>query len=217
MKEPYLFDLLAGTKPCVRQVPHDAAVQAVRANPAAALAALQQEVAACSRCRLRKGATQTVFGEGNPQAKLMFVGEGPGADEDRLGRPFVGAAGKLLDKILAAAGFAREEVYIANVVKCRPPKNRLPVRDEVNACLPYLLRQLALIRPQIIVCLGALATQALIDDKARISVVRGRWFEKYNAKIMATYHPAALLRDATKKRPVWEDMKQVRDLYRTLQ
>ncbi|NLN07702.1 MAG: uracil-DNA glycosylase [Firmicutes bacterium] len=181
------------------------------------MAALQQEVAACSRCRLRESATQTVFGEGNPQAKLMFVGEGPGAEEDRLGRPFVGAAGRLLDKILAAAGFAREEVYIANVVKCRPPKNRLPARDEVNACLPYLLRQLALIRPQIIVCLGALATQSLLDDKARISVVRGRWFDKYNAKIMATYHPAALLRDATKKRPVWEDMKQVRDLYRKLQ
>ncbi len=212
-----MFDLLTEAKRCARQAPQQTTAQAAADKPGEALAALQQEVAACSRCRLRESATQTVFGEGNPQAKLMFVGEGPGAEEDRLGRPFVGAAGRLLDKILAAAGFAREEVYIANVVKCRPPKNRLPARDEVNACLPYLLRQLALIRPQIIVCLGALATQSLLDDKARISVVRGRWFDKYNAKIMATYHPAALLRDATKKRPVWEDMKQVRDLYRKLQ
>ena len=215
MKEPYLFDLLAGTKPCVRQVPHDAAVQAVRANPAAALAALQQEVAACSRCRLRKGATQTVFGEGNPQAKLMFVGEGPGADEDRLGRPFVGAAGKLLDKILAAAGFAREEVYIANVVKCRPPGNRNPLQEEIEVCFPLLEKQIELIDPQIIVTLGAVSAKVLLGSwNLYITRERGKWHQFGNRMLMPTFHPAALLRDPAKKRPVWEDIKQVMALYK---
>lgn len=180
------------------------------------LAALIAEASSCSRCRLRGFATQVVFADGDPSADLMLVGEGPGAEEDRQGLPFVGAAGQLLNRILEAAGISRTEVYIANVVKCRPPGNRLPQRDEVEACLPYLKRQIELVRPKIIVCLGSLATQSLLDPKARVSAVRGRWHELAGIRFMATYHPAALLRDPAKKRPVWEDIKQVRDLYRQI-
>lgn len=178
------------------------------------LESLCREAKACRRCGLRTQAAQVVFGEGNPDADLMFVGEGPGADEDSQGLPFVGAAGQLLNRILAAAEISREEVYIANVVKCRPPNNRVPNHDEVAACLPYLRRQIALIRPRILVCLGSLATQALIDPKARISQVRGQWFERDGIKMMPTFHPAALLRDPSRKRPVWEDIQKVRDAYR---
>lgn len=172
---------------------------------------LREESLACSRCPLRAGCAHVVFGEGNPHAKLMFVGEGPGHQEDIQGKPFVGAAGRLLDKILASVGFRRDEVYIANVVKCRPPENRLPTAEEAAACLPHLLEQIRAIGPKIIVCLGALATQTLIDKDARITRVRGKWFKKNGILYMPTFHPAALLRDETKKRPVWEDMKKVRE------
>lgn len=174
-----------------------------------------RDALACKRCGLRAGAGQVVFGEGNQAADLMFVGEGPGADEDEQGRPFVGAAGQLLNKILAAAGITREEVYIANIVKCRPPGNRLPSEEEANACLPHLQRQIKLIRPRIIVCLGALAARILVDPNRKISELRGTWFESDGMRIMPTYHPAALLRDPAKKRPVWEDIKKVRDAYRS--
>lgn len=169
----------------------------------------------CQRCRLRSGCRGVVFGEGNPSARIMFVGEGPGQTEDELGRPFVGLAGQLLDRILQAAGFVREEVYIANVVKCRPPGNRLPQPDEVAACRPYLEEQIRLIKPAAIVCLGALATQTLLDPRARITKVRGQWFEKGGIWFLPTFHPAALLRDESKKRPVWEDFKRLRDWYRS--
>lgn len=152
-----------------------------------------------------------MFGEGNPHARLMFVGEGPGQQEDIQGRPFVGAAGQLLDRILASVGISRDEVYIANVVKCRPPGNRLPTAEEAASCLPHLLEQIRAIKPKIIVCLGALATQTLIDKNARITRVRGTWFKKDGILYMPTFHPAALLRDETKKRPVWDDMKKVRE------
>jgi len=216
MKERYLFDLLAPVKkrPKVTAPKRQKVIQ-----PSESLdkfTALKQEALTCQRCRLRQGATQVVFGVGNPQAVLMMVGEGPGADEDRQGIPFVGRAGQLLDKILAAAEIRREDIYITNVVKCRPPQNRMPQEDEVAACVPFLKRQIELIKPKIIVCLGALATQTIIAPEARVSVVRGRWFERFNARVMATFHPAALLRDVSKKRPVWEDMKKIRDIYRTL-
>ena len=174
------------------------------------LAAVVRE---CRRCDLRDGCRGVVFGEGNPEATLMLVGEGPGAVEDEMGRPFVGPAGKLLDKILAAAGFAREEVYIANIVKCRPPGNRLPTPQEAARCLPNLRAQIRIIQPRIIVCLGALATQNLVDKSARITASRGMWTERDGIKIMPTFHPAALLRDETKKKPVWEDFKNVRAEY----
>lgn len=168
----------------------------------------------CRRCRLRESCSQVVFGEGPPDARLMLIGEGPGQDEDIQGRPFVGKAGQLLDKILEAAGIQRSQVYIGNVVKCRPPGNRLPNPDEVKECRKYLERQIKLIRPSIIVCLGSMASQTVIDPNAKITRIRGRWLIRQGIKIMPTYHPAALLRNPSYKRPVWEDFKQIRDEYR---
>ncbi len=174
---------------------------------------LSAKLQSCTACRLYAGRKTVVFGEGDPRAKLMFVGEGPGATEDEMGRPFVGAAGKLLDKIIEAGGWKREEVYIANVVKCRPPANRVPAADEMEVCLPNLLRQIELIQPKLLVCLGATASQGLIDPAAKITKIRGDWVEKYGIRIMPTYHPAALLRDPSRKRDVWEDIKKVRAAY----
>ncbi|MCL6558487.1 MAG: uracil-DNA glycosylase, partial [Firmicutes bacterium] len=166
---------------------------------------LKSSIADCQKCGLAANRTNVVFGTGNPFALLMFIGEGPGADEDRLGQPFVGAAGQLLDRILAACGITREEVYIANIVKCRPPNNRVPLKEEAEACLTFLRKQIELIRPKIIVPLGSTALQNLVSPEARITKVRGQWLGPlYGAKVMTTYHPAALLRDPGKKREVWE-------------
>lgn len=170
----------------------------------------------CGNCGLRSGCRGVVFGKGSPSARLLFIGEGPGAEEDRLGLPFVGAAGKLLDKIIAAGGFKMSDVYIANIVKCRPPGNRVPSREEADSCRLWLNRQIELINPSIIVLLGSVALQNIIDSSARITRDRGRWVVRDGIHIMPTYHPAALLRDETKKRPVWEDIKQVRDLYQRI-
>lgn len=178
--------------------------------------ALQREALKCSRCRLRSSCQQVVFGDGKPDAKLMLIGEGPGKDEDAAGIPFVGRAGQLLDKILQAAEINRKDVYIGNVVKCRPPGNRLPNPDEVKECRNYLEAQIRIIKPKMIVCLGALASQTVIDPKARIGQVRGKWFARNEIKIMATYHPAALLRNESYKRPVWEDFKQIRDVLKEI-
>lgn len=178
---------------------------------------LKNSIADCRKCNLASNRINVVFGEGNPFALLMFVGEGPGADEDRLGRPFVGAAGQLLDRILAACDITREEVYIANIVKCRPPGNRVPLKEEAEACLPYLRRQIELIKPRIIVLLGSTALQYLVGSAARITKMRGQWLDKlFGAQVMPTYHPAALLRDPGKKRPVWEDFQKIRDAYLSL-
>ncbi len=174
---------------------------------------LEQKALACSKCRLRQGCQQVVFGCGNIKASLMFIGEGPGQEEDLQGKPFVGKAGQLLNKIFAAAEIKREDVYITNVVKCRPPQNRIPKPDETRICRSYLEAQIRLIDPRIIVCLGALACQTIIDPQARISVVRGQWYMKRNIKIMATYHPAALLRNEDFKKPAWEDFKMIRNAY----
>lgn len=170
----------------------------------------------CRRCSLREGARQVVFGEGSPCARIMFIGEGPGEEEDRLGRPFVGAAGSLLDRILAASNLKREDIYIANVVKCRPPGNRAPQKGEIDTCLPLLKRQIAIINAPILVCLGAVASRALIDPAITITSRRGRWHKIEGRLIMPTFHPAALLRDPRKKRPVWEDMQEVMTMYRKL-
>lgn len=177
------------------------------------LAELEQQARDCQQCRLREGCQQVVFGEGKSTTRLMLVGEGPGMEEDRQGRPFVGRAGQLLDKILHAAELPRSEVFIANVVKCRPPGNRLPNPDEVKQCRNYLEAQIRLIKPKILVCLGSLASQVVIDPKARITAIRGKWFTRQGIKIMATFHPAALLRNQSYKRPTWEDFKQIRDEY----
>lgn len=177
---------------------------------------LRSQCQECQKCELRGQCTQVVFGDGNPHADLMFIGEGPGADEDRTGIPFVGRAGKLLDKILAASELQREEVYITNVVKCRPPGNRLPSPLETKTCRSYLEAQIRLIQPRLIVCLGAAALQTVIKPGAGIGATRGRWLTRQGIRMMATYHPAALLRNEKYKRPTWEDFKQIRDSYKLL-
>jgi uracil-DNA glycosylase len=185
------------------------------AERAAELATMAAAVAGCTRCRLCEGRTQAVFGAGNPAADLMFIGEGPGAEEDRRGLPFVGAAGELLTRIIQAIEMSREEVYIANVVKCRPPGNRDPQPDEVAACRGYLERQIALVRPKVIVALGRIAAQTLLGNDMPIGRMCGRWFRVQDVPTMVTYHPAALLRNSALKRPTWEDMQLVRDFLRS--
>ncbi len=167
------------------------------------------ELAGCTRCKLHRRRTNIVFGVGNPHAELVFVGEGPGHDEDVQGIPFVGRAGQLLTQMINAMGLSREDVYIANVVKCRPPENRAPEKDEVATCLPFLLRQLTNINPKVIVCLGSVAAQALLNTNKAISHFRGQWLDFRGAKLMATYHPAYLLRNPHAKPEVWADLKKV--------
>ncbi|AEE95475.1 uracil-DNA glycosylase [Mahella australiensis] len=174
---------------------------------------LMEEVANCTKCPLAQSRTHTVFGEGNLNARLMFVGEGPGKDEDLQGRPFVGRAGQLLDNMLEAIGIKRSEVYIANVVKCRPPQNRVPTPSEAKACLPYLRNQVAIIKPKIIVCLGATAAKNLIDPDFKITQQRGQWIERKGYYFIATFHPAAILRDPSKKKPAWEDFILIKEKY----
>ena len=177
---------------------------------------LWEEIRACERCGLCKGRINLVPGEGNVHTPLLFVGEGPGAREDATGRPFVGAAGQLLDRMLGAIGLVREQVYITNIVKCRPENNRAPTPDEAAACLPFLRAQVALIRPQIIVCLGATPARYIMGEDTRVTRDRGKWVERRGVRMMCTFHPAALLRDETKKRPAWEDFQALRDALRTL-
>ena len=171
----------------------------------------ETQVKGCTKCDLHKTRTQTVFGEGDPEARLMFVGEGPGQNEDETGRPFVGKAGSLLDKMIAGMGLSREQVYIANVVKCRPPNNRTPLAGEVATCTPYLYQQLDWIRPAVIVPLGLPATRYLLDSKLAMGKLRGRWHEWRGIKVMPTYHPAYLLRSYTEdnRKLVWGDLKLV--------
>lgn len=190
----------------------DAAVAGLPAPEA--LAALRAEIGPqCMRCKLHTlGRRQVVFGVGNPQARLMFVGEAPGEDEDRQGEPFVGRAGQLLTKIIEAIGMTRDQVYIANVIKCRPPGNRNPEPDEVETCEPYLFRQIAIIQPRIVVALGKFAAQSLLRTTEPITRLRGRVYEFRGASLLPTFHPAYLLRNPPAKREVWEDMKKVRDL-----
>lgn len=174
------------------------------------------EARSCQRCELHRSRQQVVFGEGDPGARLMLVGEGPGENEDREGRPFVGTAGQLLDRILEAAGFQREEVYITNTVLCRPPGNRVPTPEETTACRPYLEAKLRLIKPEIVVVLGATASRVLIDPRLGITKLRGQAFTREGITYYPTFHPAALLRDPAKKRPVWADFQLIRDHYREL-
>jgi DNA polymerase len=170
----------------------------------------QQHVVGCKRCpELVRNRTQTVFGVGNIDAELCFIGEAPGADEDKQGEPFIGAAGQLLNKIIAACGMKREDVYIANILKCRPPGNRAPLPDEVANCRGYLEEQLATIRPKFICCLGAVAAQALLQTTNSIGKMRGRFHDFRGSTVMCTYHPAYLLRNPAAKRDVWEDMKKL--------
>jgi len=197
------------------QAGHEAEVTKVAlfTNQAEALVAIREDIGDCTRCKLHTlGRQQVVFGVGNPNADLMFVGEAPGADEDIKGEPFVGRAGQLLTKIIEAIGLARTDVYIANVIKCRPPQNRNPEQDEVDTCEPFLFRQIDVIQPKVIVALGTFAARALLRTLDPISRLRGRVFEYRGAKLIPTFHPAYLLRNPSSKREVWEDMKLVRSL-----
>jgi uracil-DNA glycosylase family 4 len=173
------------------------------------LLAVRGQIGECTRCKLAGGRTTLVFGTGNPHAELMFVGEGPGADEDQQGEPFVGKAGQLLTKMIEAMGFRREQVYIANVVKCRPPGNRDPEPEEIAACEPFLKQQIAAVAPKVVVALGRFAVQTLLRDPTPISKQRGRWRAYEGVKLMPTFHPAYLLRNPPEKKRAWEDLQLV--------
>ncbi|MEW6355292.1 MAG: uracil-DNA glycosylase [Planctomycetota bacterium] len=184
---------------------------------AKALAQLEAELQACCKCGLGETRTNLVFGVGNPDADLMFIGEAPGHDEDMQGEPFVGRAGQLLTKIIEAIGMKREDVYIANILKCRPPNNRAPLPTEMVMCMPYLRKQIRLIQPKIIVALGGTAVQGLLKTTDGITKLRGTFTEFDGIKLMPTFHPAYLLRNPGGKRQVWEDMKRVRDTLKDMQ
>ncbi len=178
--------------------------------PAPALSAVREELGECTRCKLSKGRHTIVFGEGNPEARLVFIGEGPGQEEDQQGRPFVGAAGQLLtDIIVKGMLLKREDVYICNIVKCRPPENRNPEPDEIEACEPFLIKQLQAIKPQCIVALGNVAVKTLLKTKAGITSLRGNWQTYQGIPLMPTFHPAYLLRTPGDKKLVWRDIKKV--------
>lgn len=167
------------------------------------------DISGCQRCRLFEGRKNIVSGAGSSKARLVFIGEGPGREEDKTGEPFVGAAGRLLTKIIQSLKLSRDQVYICNIIKCHPPGNRNPAPDEIKACLPFLKRQISVIKPDFICTLGTVATQALLNSKQSISKLRGRFYDYAGIKVMPTYHPAYLLRYAEKKRDVWEDMKKL--------
>ena len=173
------------------------------------LEAVRADLGDCTRCRLHLKRTKIVFGTGNPKAQLMFVGEGPGRDEDVSGEPFVGRAGKLLTQMIEAMGLQRPDVYIANIVKCRPPENRQPEKDETATCSPFLVRQIDTIAPKVIVCLGSTAAQYILATPQSISKFRGEWFDYRGARVLATYHPAYLLRNPAAKGVVWKDLQKV--------
>ena len=184
-------------------------------TPPLQLETVRTELGDCQRCKLAPKRTNLVFGSGNPEAELVFVGEAPGYDEDQQGLPFVGRAGQLLTKIIESINLKREDVYICNVLKCRPPENRNPEPDEVASCNPFLKKQLAAIRPKIVCCLGTFAAQTVLQTAASISRLRGKFFDMDGMRVIATFHPAYLLRSPEKKREVWEDMKQIRaELFR---
>ncbi len=185
-------------------------VESAVTDPGHALRLIREDLGDCTRCRLHKqGRKQIVFGVGNPKAELMFIGEAPGADEDQQGEPFVGRAGQLLNNMIKAMGLRREDVYIANIIKCRPPGNRTPERDECETCSPFLMRQIAAIKPKVIVALGAVAAKTLLAINAPMAEFRGRWFDFRGTKLAVTYHPAFLLRDPRQKKETWKDLQMV--------
>jgi DNA polymerase len=176
------------------------------------LAEVRKELGDCKRCKLHRTRRTIVFGEGNEKATLMFIGEGPGYDEDVQGRPFVGKAGQLLTKIIQSINLSREEVYIANIIKCRPPQNRNPELDEIQSCHPFLMKQISVIQPKIICALGTFSAQTLLKTDTKITALRGKFFDLEGIKVIPTYHPAFLLRNPERKREVWEDMKKIVEL-----
>lgn len=195
--------------PIVTIAPGPSLFDAVERVEGDSLPRIREDIGDCTRCRLHTGRTKIVYGVGNPKAELVFVGEGPGHDEDIQGEPFVGRAGKLLTQMIEAMSLRRGDVYICNVVKCRPPENRLPEKDEIATCSPFLLRQLAAIQPRVICCLGACAAQTMLGTNQGISRFRGEWFDFRGSKLIATYHPAYLLRNPNAKGEVWKDLQKV--------
>lgn len=193
-----------------------AAVDSTQFNKITSLKEFNELICECQKCPLGKTRNKFVFGSGNHYAKVMVVGEGPGADEDASGLPFVGRAGELLTKMMAAIGFNREEIFIANVVKCRPPGNRTPSDSEITECLPYLLKQIQLIKPVMILCAGTTAIQALMGRKGSLGSFRSQFYSLEDALVLATYHPAALIRNPEWKKPAWEDLKKFRAKYNEL-
>ena len=183
---------------------------------AKSLIELEKLICNCTKCRLHQGRNKFVFGTGNPNADVLVIGEGPGAEEDKQGLPFVGRAGKLLTDMLKAIKFEREEVYIGNVVKCRPPENRTPMQDEMDTCIPYLKKQVELIKPKLILCLGLTAAKGLLKKRESLGELRKSIFDYEGAKVIVTYHPAALLRNPHWKKDCWEDLKKFRKLYEEL-
>ncbi|MCS6953764.1 MAG: uracil-DNA glycosylase [Bryobacterales bacterium] len=208
---------LAAADPLAAAPPAPALLFAEEAPADDSLARIREDIGECTRCRLHKGRTNIVFGDGNEQAKLVFVGEGPGAEEDAQGLPFVGRAGQLLTQMIEGTArkeglhLRRSDVYICNVVKCRPPENRTPLPDEIDTCSPFLFRQLAVIRPKAICCLGATAARALLGRKEGVTRLRGQWYRWQDIPVMVTYHPSYLLRpyNQSAKREAWEDLKKV--------
>jgi uracil-DNA glycosylase, family 4 len=187
-----------------------AAFETAAVDSATALRLIREDIGDCTRCRLhQQGRKQIVFGVGNSNADLMFIGEAPGADEDIQGEPFVGRAGQLLNNMIKAMGIRREDVYIANIIKCRPPGNRTPERDECETCSPFLMRQIEAIKPKAIVALGAVAAKTLLAVNASMSEMRGRWYDFRGTKLAVTYHPAFLLRDPRQKKEAWKDLQMV--------
>jgi uracil-DNA glycosylase family 4 len=196
------------------EFPHEAEDTVILENqvtdPVLLLRTIREDLGDCTRCPLhQQGRKQIVFGVGNPNAELMFIGEAPGADEDQQGEPFVGRAGQLLNNMIKAMGIQREDVYIANIIKCRPPGNRTPEREECETCSPFLMRQIAAIKPKVIVALGAVAAKTLLAVNAPMSELRGRWFDFQGTKLAVTYHPAFLLRDPRQKKETWKDLQMV--------
>jgi DNA polymerase len=186
-------------------------------SPLVTLQGIRKELGDCKRCKLHRTRRTIVFGEGNGKATLMFIGEGPGYDEDVQGRPFVGKAGQLLTKIIESINLRREEVYIANIVKCRPPQNRNPDPDEIQNCNPFLMKQIRVIQPKIICALGTFSAQTLLQTDTKISDLRGKLFDLEGITVIPTYHPAFLLRNPERKREVWEDMKKIAELLNNAQ
>lgn len=201
---------VAGEGARARSLPSNPVKIATSPDPVTALRQIREDIGDCTRCRLSKqGRKQIVFGVGNPRADLMFIGEAPGADEDEKGEPFVGRAGQLLTNMIKAMGLSREEVYIANIIKCRPPGNRTPERDECETCSPFLMRQIETVAPKAIVALGAVAARTLLAINAPMSELRGRWYDFRGTKLAVTYHPAFLLRDPRQKKEAWKDLQMV--------
>ncbi len=199
----------AKTAAPAKVTPTSTALPPVIGDKPTALKLIREDIGDCTRCRLHKGRTNLVFGVGNVNADLMFIGEGPGADEDAKGEPFVGRAGQLLNNMISAMGIKREDVYIANVVKCRPPSNRTPEKDECDTCSPFLMRQIDVVRPKVIVALGAVAAKNLLAVSDSMANLRGRWYDFRDSKLLVTYHPAYLLRDPRQKKEAWKDLQMV--------